>query len=172
MKIEPLSKRTLDKAITLIINVFHSKPSDLDYPGKWLPLSLKDHMDEKIDDSSVCTSCKYYLGIDEKTGEIIGITGIYTIDVDEEDSDWIAWYCVDNKYRGKGYGSKLLDYVIDLSKKRGKRYLKLYTSYNTDIEDAMALYKKRGFHITKESEHPQTGEEMIFMKLDFSKIKK
>jgi len=169
MKIEQLSDKGLKDAIALIERVFDSKPSDIDYPGKWLPLSLKESIKERVDSLNICTYLKYYLGIDEETEEIIGIIGIYSLEVDENDSDWVAWYCVDNKFKGKGYGSKLLDFVINLSRKRGKKYLKLYTSYNTDIEKAMVLYKKRGFHITKEEKHPDTGEEVVYLKLDLSK---
>lgn len=168
MRIEPLTKDTLKEAIDLIIRVFDSEPKDQDYPGKWLTLSLNNEMNERVDADAVCTYCKYYVGIDEETGKVIGTTGIYSLDVDEEDSDWIAWYCVDKKYRGKGYGSKLLDYAINLAKERGKIYLKLYTSHNTDIKDAMVLYNKRGFKIVKTEKHPQTGEEMIYMQMDLN----
>ncbi len=42
MRIISLSKKTLKEAIELTLRCFpDSKPDDFDYPGKWLPYSLK-----------------------------------------------------------------------------------------------------------------------------------
>jgi GNAT superfamily N-acetyltransferase len=163
MKIEPLSKETLNEAIKLVVDIFNSKPHDFDYPGKWMSASIAKEKDKKLYASANCTYVKYYAGIDEFSGKVIGTTGIYTQKDDEKDSDWIAWFCVDPNFRGKGYGSKLLDFTIDLAKKRGKKFIRLYTSYNTDIKKAMELYSKRGFKITNIKKHPNTKEEMIYM---------
>ena|SRR3989338_6629900 len=168
MKIIPLTKENLDEAISLFVKIFNSKKSDFDYPGKWMPASIAKKKDKKLFASTNCTYVKYYVGIDESSGKIIGTTGIYTQKDDEKDSAWIAWYCVDHKYRGKGYGSALLDFTISLAKKRGKNFLKLYTSYNSNIKKAMSLYKKRGFKITKVDKHTDTKEEMIYMTLDLT----
>src|SRR3989344_7453310 len=96
--IEPLSKKTLNDAIKLIIDLFGSKPSDFDSPEKWMPASIAKKKDKKLFASTNCTYVKYYVGIDESSGKIIGTTGIYTQKDDEKDSAWIAWYCVDHKY--------------------------------------------------------------------------
>ena len=162
-RIEPLSKKTLNDAIKLVVDIFQSKPSDFDYPGKWMPASISKKKDEKLYASTNCTSVKYYVGVQE--GKVVGTTGIYTQKSDENDSAWIAWYCVDLLNRGKGYGSKLLNFTIDFAKKMGKKFLKLYTSYNSDIRKAMVLYEKRGFVIVKKEFHPDTKDEMIYMTL-------
>ena len=167
IEIKPLSKETVNDAIRLVINVFDSKPNDFDYPGKWMPASITKEKDEKLYSSTNCTYVKYYVALEDKV--VIGTTGIYTQKDDEKDSAWIAWYCVIPSHRGKGYGSQLLDFTINLARKMGKRYLKLYTSYNAEIINAMALYKKRGFIITKKEKHPDTKEEMIYMSLDLKK---
>ena len=46
--IEPLSKKTLNDAIKLIIDLFGSKPSDFDSPEKWMPASIAKKKDEKL----------------------------------------------------------------------------------------------------------------------------
>ena len=122
--IEPLSKKTLNDAIKLIIDLFGSKPSDFDSPEKWMPASIAKKKDEKLYASTNCTYVKYYVAI--VNGKVIGTTGIYTQKDDEKDSAWIAWYCVNPIYRGKGYGSKLLDFTIDLAKKMKKRFQIMY----------------------------------------------
>jgi GNAT superfamily N-acetyltransferase len=98
-----------------------------------------------------------------KNKRVIGVTGIYTLSADEKDSAWLAYYCVDKRFRKKGYGTKLLDFIINLAKDMGKDYLKLYTSYNQNIKNAMNIYEKRGFKIDKIKNHPNTNQEMVFM---------
>ena len=166
MKIKPLSKKTLNEAISLVIKIFGSKPSDADYPGKWMPASLEGkERNFELYNSTKCTSVKYYVGTDEKSGKVIGVTGIYTQAGDEEDCAWITWYCVDPDYRGRGFGAQLLDFTIAKAREMGKKFLRLYTSVNEDVEKAMNLYKKRGFVETREGWHPDTQEKLINLEL-------
>ena len=170
MKIISLSKNNLNDAINLVVRLFDSKPSDFDYPGKWMNASLNpkskksmEAYNKEILPKVKCTYVKYWVGIDKKTKKVIGTTGIYTQSDDEKDSVWVAWFCVDPIYRGRGYGSQLLDFAINKAKKMNKKFLKLYTSYNTDIKNAMLLYEKRGFQIFKKEIHPDSKEEMIYI---------
>lgn len=120
LKIEPLSKKTLESAIHLIVNIFGCKPEDFDHPRKWMTASLDPdkRKNKEIYKSYDTTYVKYYVAMKNK--HVVGTTGIYTRGEDEKDSAWIAWYCVDPKYRGKGYGSTLLDFTIDLARKMNK----------------------------------------------------
>lgn len=165
MRIEPLSKSTLKEATILVTNIFGCKPDDFDSPQKWFPASLSPNTirSKEIYKSYDTIYLRYYVGIDENSGKVIGTTGIYTVKEDEKDSAWIAWFCVDTKFRGKGYGAQLLDYTINLAKKMNKKFIKLYTSYNLDIKKAMEMYEKRGFRITEIKNHPNTNQEMVFM---------
>ena len=165
MKIQSLSKKNLKETINLIKQIFNSKDEDFDSPTKWLPASLNPDLkkSEELYKNYNTIYLKYYVGIDEKSRKIIGVTGIYTREEDEKDSAWLPWYCVHPDFRGKGYGNMLVDFSIDLAKKMNKKYLKVYTSYNLDIKDAMSMYKKKGFKIDKIENYPNTKEEMVFM---------
>lgn len=163
MKIVPLSKKNLKEAVALVVRIFNSKPDDFDAPQKWFPASLSPttKKSKEIYKSYGTTYLKYYLGLED--GKVIGTTGIYLIEEDQTDSAWVAYLCLDPAFRGKGYGAELLDFSMNLARKMGKKYMKLYTTYNLDIKKAMKLYEKRGFKITKIENHRNTNQEMVFM---------
>ena len=164
MIIKELSEKNLNEAMNLVVNIFDSKPDDFDAPQKWLPASLHPTSKRSKDllKPSEVNYLKYYVAIDEKSKRIIGVTGIYTLSSDEKDSAWLAYYCVDKRYRKKGYGTKLLDYIMDLAREMNKDYIKLYTSYDLDTKNAMHIYKKKCFEITQIKEGPDK-EELVFM---------
>jgi len=147
MKIKPLSKSNIKGAVKLLQRVFNPHPKDFDYPGKWFSASLdsKSKKSKEIYQSFNVSYLKYYVAIDEKFSKVIGTTGIYEFWKDKKEASWLAWFCVDPEYRGKGIGSKLLAYIIKKAKKRKKKFLRLYTSPNPAEEKAQILYKNRGF---------------------------
>ena len=53
--------------------------------------------------------------------------------------------CIDKDYRGKGAGSKLINYVIDLGKK--ENCTDLYLTVNEENTEAIKLYEKLGMKI-------------------------
>ena len=52
---------------------------------------------------------------------------------------------VDEKYRGKGYGTALINYIIDVAKK--ENCTDLYLTVNEENEDAIKLYEKIGMRV-------------------------
>ena len=52
---------------------------------------------------------------------------------------------IDEKYRGKGYGTELINYIIDLGKK--ENYTDLYLTVNEENENAIQLYEKIGLKV-------------------------
>lgn len=52
---------------------------------------------------------------------------------------------VDENYRGKGYGTTLIKYIIDIAKK--EKYTDLYLTVNEENEDAINLYEKIGMKV-------------------------
>lgn len=52
---------------------------------------------------------------------------------------------VDENYRGKGYGTTLIKYIIDIAKK--EKYTDLYLTVNEENEDAIKLYEKIGMKV-------------------------
>ncbi len=56
---------------------------------------------------------------------------------------YISRLIVKKEYRGMGIGSALVDYIIDLCKSMG--YNELSIGVNKDNEEALNLYRKKGF---------------------------
>ena len=78
----------------------------------------------------------------------IGITGIYTEDIDK-DSIWLDWFCVVPEYRKKGFGEQILRDTIEYAKKIGNfLYFRVETTYWKG-RPAVSLYDKV-MHIKEE----------------------
>jgi dTDP-4-amino-4,6-dideoxy-D-galactose acyltransferase len=77
--------------------------------------------------------------IQRKENEIIGMVTLSFSD----DQSSIGLFAVDNLYRGKGIGYKLLQAVEECSVKEGKRKISVQTQLQN--KNALSLYEKRGF---------------------------
>ena len=71
----------------------------------------------------------------------IGVTGIYSY-LEYPDDAWMGWFGVLKEYRGKGYGSEILDRTIKMAKDKGYKNFRLYT--DEFAKDAHRLYESRG----------------------------
>lgn len=72
---------------------------------------------------------------------LIGITGVYTEDIDKE-SIWLDWFAILPQYRKKGYGEKVLLDTINYCKKLNRYlYFRLDTTYYEN-RPALFLYDK------------------------------
>ena len=88
---------------------------------------------------SKINNATYYLVIEEDS--IIGITGIYSTD---SENVWLGWFGVLEKYRRRGYGSKIINKFEEIAKEQGFKYVRLYTDkYDNDI--AINFYKANGY---------------------------
>lgn len=105
----------------------HIWPKDPDYE------SFYDKVINKSDDN-----ISWLVYIDDN---IIGITGIYTEEIDK-DSIWLEWFTILPKYRRKGYGEKVLLDTINYCKNLNRyKYFRLHTTYYKD-RPALFLYDK------------------------------
>lgn len=68
----------------------------------------------------------------------------------DKDNCVLGRFAVLREYRGKGYGRRLLDYVCDFAKDRGKHSVVLHSQY-----DAKDFYKKCGFSECSEVDYEQ-----------------
>ncbi len=93
-------------------------------------------------------SLEYFIAIDESE-RVLGTIGLYSLRKDYEDTYWLGWYCVREEERGKGIGIALLEFVIEESRRRNKKYLRLFTSTYKSEAKAQGIYEKYGFYITK-----------------------
>ncbi len=150
--IEPLSESTLEQSLKLLLKVFDTKPEDDDYPRKWLPASLNPGSREsiKLYQSYGVIGLRYFVAMDQESGRVGGISGFYSLREDHEEAYWLAWFCVAPGYRRKGLGAMLLDHIISIARKEGKRFLRLYTSDREEERDAQAFYDSMGLMITRE----------------------
>jgi len=82
-----------------------------------------------------------------------------------KDKNWVGWFCVDPKSRGKQIGKELLKKAINSAKEEGRKYLELYTSTNPKEKIAHNLYRTMGFKITKREKGAYGKEDKLFFQL-------
>jgi len=164
IKAIPLEKKYLIQASHLANTIF---PNEKVSPGEAFEASLdKDKLKTFIklnNDHNDIVTLEYFLALDNKEN-ILGTSGLYSQKSDEKDSYWLGWYCVDEKYRGKGVGKLLLEIAMSEAKNRGKRFLKLYTSTDPNEAKAQIIYEKNGFFITNQEKIKEGEFEIFFRK--------
>ena len=88
----------------------------------------------------------------DENGEVIGGVGIGSVAGAPEVCELQKLY-VDARYRGYGYGSRLLDTALAFA---AQHYRQCYLETHTKLEAARALYAKHGFVFM---DHPLPGGE-------------
>ncbi|KFM95032.1 GNAT family N-acetyltransferase [Bacillus clarus] len=81
----------------------------------------------------------------EKLRWQLGMWLLYT--KPQKDVLYLSFFAINKKFRGKGYGRKILDEVIKIAKCENKSTVKLYVSQTNEI--AIHLYQRYGFKIHK-----------------------
>ena len=161
MKIVALTKDNIKKASNIANKIFYYE--DI-LPEKFFKASFKPkEFNKLLNIQQKIETCKYYVAINEKK-EVIGTTGLYSIEDDEKNKYWLGWFCVNQKYRGQGIGQKLLDFTINKAKKKGAKYLNLYTSTNPLEENAQKLYKKNKFYKINKKETQIGPHKTIYLR--------
>ncbi|MFQ4143290.1 GNAT family N-acetyltransferase [Chlorogloeopsis sp. ULAP02] len=168
MYIEPLSYRTLDEAINLVNKVFLNQ--NLFEKASWaFRLSLKKSVIAKIVLWVVgVTEVRYWVAIDGDSSKVIGTTGLYSYKKDRNEAYWLGWTCVSSMDRGKGIGSKLVDFSIEKAQLEGKKFLRLYTSTDPTRATARILYQKRGFRLIGEQKRWRSQFKKLYLELELS----
>ena len=115
MKIQPLSEATLEDALALLIKIFNPSLEDEDYPGIWFPASLHPENHKELFKKWEVKQLQYYVATEK--GKVIGTTGFYTLKEDENEAYWLAWFCVDKEFRGRDFGTSLLEFIIEKARK-------------------------------------------------------
>jgi GNAT superfamily N-acetyltransferase len=88
------------------------------------------------------------------TGEVLGTIGLYTMNSDAAEADWLSWFVVSPQARGQGIGNALLGYAEKAAIARGKRVLRLYTGSGEIMAKAQGVYEKAGYRIYKTKAYP------------------
>ena len=136
--IKLLTSADLQSTLLLQEKHFHELTSN---EKSTLQASLDSANYQKLYKEENIESMKYFVGKVEQ--QVVGLVGIYTQEDDKNHSNWLGWFCVDEEYRGLGYGEKLLQFAIRQAK--DKKSLKVYCYNAKEYEAALAIYKKYGF---------------------------
>ncbi len=154
MEIVELNETYLNDAIRLVEKIFNpSKNDKLSLTASIYPEKYQNYLQK-----NGFIELKYYVLVDEEN--VIGITGLYAYD---DESYWLGWFCIDEKYRNKGLGHVLLNLSISYASNR--KCLYLYTEELDEFKIARKLYEKYGFELYK-----REGK-FIYYKFDFAKHK-
>lgn len=79
----------------------------------------------------------------EKLRWKLGMRLLYT--KPQKDELYVSFFAINKRFRGKGYGRKVLDEVMKIAKFENKSTVKLYVSQTNEI--AIHLYQRYGFKI-------------------------
>jgi len=164
MQIQALSRSTLSSAIELANLVFPYQKllerADLAFrlslTSGWIPKLI-------LRLASVAEA-RYWVALNED-GDVIGVTGLYKYLKDRDDSLWLGWTCVAPTARGKGIGSKLVDFAIAQAVSEGKKFLRLYTSNDPNESAAQHLYERRGLRVVGEKQLQGSPFKRIYREL-------
>jgi len=135
-------------------------------PGEAFQASLDHeklaHYNGKYDENVVFL--EYFLAMEGD--RVLGTIGYYETEWDKEIACWVGWFCVGPGHRGRGIGKLLMDYLVDLARKRNKKFIRLYTSTHVAEKAAQTFYEHRGFAVWNEKEivH-ETGFDIFYRQL-------
>jgi len=161
-RIEQLSEKTLNDATKLRDKTIRGL-SKLD--KKTLIASLdKEHYIQSYKDNDI-DEMNFWVLLDGDN--VVGLTGLYSEPSDEKTSCWLGWFCVEESYRGQGFGKQLLDFSIAQAKALHKTELKLYTYDDVEYQNAISLYKKYGFK--KYKSFRENSNKDLYYKLKLTK---
>jgi GNAT superfamily N-acetyltransferase len=167
IKIEKLSLDNLRQASVLADRIFADNVSGSDSlaPSRDFEASLDENGqgDYGRERYGKIVFTMYFVALNEDR-EVVGTCGLYELDKDKRDADWLGWFCVDEEYRNCGVGSLLLDHAICKVKERGKSFLRLYTPAVQGKSAAQDLYLKKGFQICDGELFGQNTDCKIFQK--------
>lgn len=163
--IVPLSVMNILPAIRLIRNVFYYV-----YPfraPRYLLISLlPKYFQNLLLYFSKIDQLKYWVLFD-RSGKLIGTTGLYHYKSDQKDILWLGWFCIHQNKRGLGLGNFLLNYTINKAISKNAKKLKLYTSDLKEESSAQILYEKFGFNIVRQ-EKTNKGFTILFRVKDLN----
>lgn len=75
---------------------------------------------------------------------------------------WILFLVVDHRYRGHGYGARLIDHAVEVFKKRGMERVRLVA--RAENKPAHAVYLSCGFKAIRTTDEGKEGQFIYFEK--------
>jgi len=99
--------------------------------------------------------------LENADGNLLGTCGLYPLD--DETIELRKMYFA-KELRGRGYGKKLLERMIETARALGFRQMHLET--HSALKEAIALYKKYGFQPTDEEKLTPRCDQTYFLELN------
>lgn len=166
IKITPLSEEYLEESIDLIMNSVEVEDDDIGHPKIWLPASINPEKYQEYYSNNKTIDVAYYIAVDEDANKVVGTIGDYNQEEDFDKASWVAWFVVDKYYRNKGIGNRLFNFILDKVKKKGKKYLRLYTSTSPLEKSAQGFYERRGMKVFKEEQKSGDKNKTIYREME------
>ena len=94
--------------------------------------------------------------------DVIGVCALFR---DSAECYQLARMAVSREHRGNGYGDILLTAALQKATEMGARRIYLYS--NTKLTPAISLYRKHGFGVLSEGQHPKYARCNIVMERQF-----
>jgi GNAT superfamily N-acetyltransferase len=88
--------------------------------------------------------------LEDAAGNLLGTVGLYPLDAETIE---LRKMYFDKKLRGRGFGKKMLEKMIERARELG--YQKIYLETASVLKEAVALYEKYGFAPTAEKHTPR-----------------
>lgn len=167
IKIQPVSAQTLAETIALVKKIFPYESQS--FISDTITAGLdgdQPHTFEGI----MSPYLHYWVAADNARGRVVGITGLYTTELDESEAVWISWFCVDPEYRRQGIGKQLMEFSIKTAETMNKPWLRVYTSNHPNELNSHLLYAKYGFQPFQPKKEllVQAKELIIYLQRPFS----
>jgi putative acetyltransferase len=99
--------------------------------------------------------------LENAEGNLLGTCGLYPLD--DETIELRKMY-FEKELRGRGYGKKLLERMIEAARSLGFKQIHLET--HSALKEAIALYKKYGFEPTEEEKLTPRCDQTYFLELN------
>lgn len=114
------------------------------YGHRWDRDCAKVYYDDYFSGAANVQGDKVYVAAAEN--KIIGLSG-YSIDRYEADNYWLGWFYVHEQYARNKVGSRLLNHIVGMVRKKKARRLYVNTSSYPFYRAALNFYLKNKFRI-------------------------
>lgn len=156
IKTERLNLRNYEKTdVDFIISIWNDPEM-----GKYMPDPSIENMDEEYRKSYETLEedeeCCYLISESLVTGERIGTCSFIA---SEDESTYDLGYCVHMKFWRNGYGTEMVQGMIDYAKSRGAKAIT--APVNKKNVASNAIMRKLGFNIVGESKFKKMGTDII-----------
>jgi len=78
---------------------------------------------------------------------------------------WLGYFAVHPDYRNKGLGTKCLNFIENVAKERGYKWIIIETYQHPTFEPAIKLYKKLGYkEVGYLADYLEDGSDIIYLR--------